>query len=86
VYSVHPILCDRPIFFLFFLLYWDLNLGPTLLQPFFVIGFFIDRVLQTICLGWLQTKILLSSLDYRHEPLVPSSVFLLIYSGIGSQW
>jgi hypothetical protein len=27
-------------------------------SPFFVMGFFQDRVSQTICLGWLRTAIL----------------------------
>jgi hypothetical protein len=30
-------------------------------SPFFCDGFFWDRVLRTICLGWLQTTILISA-------------------------
>jgi hypothetical protein len=44
--------------------YWGLNLGPTLSATppvHFCIGFFWDSVSQTICLGWLQTMILLIS-------------------------
>jgi hypothetical protein len=41
---------------------WTQGLHPeSLHQPFFVIGFFRDRVLWTICLGWLCTVILLIS-------------------------
>jgi hypothetical protein len=62
--------------------YWGLNLGPTPwatpLAQFFCEGFFQDRVLWTIFLGWLEPRssILLSSLDYRCEPLVPSYFIL----------
>jgi hypothetical protein len=55
-----------PIFFLEFFFHcsgvWTqgLHLEP-FHQSFFVMGFFRDRVLQTICLGWLQTVILLIS-------------------------
>jgi hypothetical protein len=38
----------------------DLHFEP-LHQPFFCDGYFWDRILETICLGWLQTAILLSS-------------------------
>jgi hypothetical protein len=46
-------------------------------QPYFYDGFFWDRISQVICLGWLQTKILLVSASwvvkvYRCEPLAPS--------------
>jgi hypothetical protein len=51
--------------FFFFFKYWglaqDLCLEP-LRQPFFVKGIFeIGSRAQTICLGWLQTAILLIS-------------------------
>jgi hypothetical protein len=56
-------------FFLFFLWYWSLNSEPTpwatlpaLFCKFFF--FFWDRVLQTICPGWLQTVILLISASW----------------------
>jgi hypothetical protein len=52
-------------FFFFFLQCWDLNSGPTpwATPPalFFVMGFFQNKVSQTICLGWLQILILLIS-------------------------
>jgi hypothetical protein len=52
------------LFFFFFLRYWGLNSGPTpcaSLPALFCEGFFWDRGSQTICLGWLQTAILLIS-------------------------
>jgi hypothetical protein len=51
----------------FFLQYWGLNSGPSFwatppaLILFYCDGFFRDRVLWTICLGWLWTEIFLSS-------------------------
>jgi hypothetical protein len=30
-------------------------------QPFYILGYFQDRVSRTICLGWLQTVILMIS-------------------------
>jgi hypothetical protein len=36
---------------------------------------FQDRISWTICGGWLWTSILLSSWDYRHEPLSPGKFF-----------
>jgi hypothetical protein len=51
--------------FLFFFAVLGLELRPTHLkplhQPFFVKGFLQDWVSQTVCLGWLQTVILLIS-------------------------
>jgi hypothetical protein len=49
-------------FFFFFLWYWGLNSGPSLWAPppaLFSWKVFWDRVSRTICLGWLQTTILL---------------------------
>jgi hypothetical protein len=40
-----------------------LHLEP-LYQPFFVMGFFWDRVSRTICSGWLWTVILLISASW----------------------
>jgi hypothetical protein len=54
----------------FFLWYWDLNWGPCTLHLLYCLshtsspfcsGYFGDGVLRTICLGWLQTLILLIS-------------------------
>jgi hypothetical protein len=50
-------------FFFFFFLTQDLLLEP-LHQPFFCEGFFWDRVLWTICLGWLWNLILLISVSW----------------------
>jgi hypothetical protein len=50
--------------FFFFLRYCGLNPGPTpwtTPPALFVMGFFQDRVLWTICPGWLRTAILLIS-------------------------
>jgi hypothetical protein len=55
------------VFVFVFLWYWGLNSGPTLgpsPPAFLVNGFFRDRVLWTICLGWLQTAILLISASW----------------------
>jgi hypothetical protein len=50
------------------LLYWGLSSGLTfwasLPALFFVMVFLRDRVLWTICLGWLQTLILLISVSW----------------------
>jgi hypothetical protein len=49
-------------FFFFFLQYCSLNSGPiprVTLPTLFCDGFFQHRVSWTVCLGWLQTKILL---------------------------
>jgi hypothetical protein len=57
-------------FFLFiYFAVLGLNLGPspwaTPPSPLlFCAGFFWDRILQTICLGWLQTMILLISASW----------------------
>jgi hypothetical protein len=55
-------------FFFFFSRYWGLNSGPspwaTTPAQFFVIGFFWDRVSQTVCPDWLQTEILLISASW----------------------
>jgi hypothetical protein len=45
-------------------------------SPFFVMGFFWERISQVICPGWLQTAILLITTSwvariYRPEPLAP---------------
>jgi hypothetical protein len=45
--------------------------------------FFQDRVLRTICHGWLRTSILLISAswvakDYRHETLTPGCFFFFM--------
>jgi hypothetical protein len=59
-----------------------LHLDP-LHQPFFCDGFFWDRVSRTICLGWLQTTILLipaswvariTGMSYQHQAIVNSFV------------
>jgi hypothetical protein len=53
--------------YLFFLWYWGLNSGPTtwVTPPsLFHDGCFWVRVLQTICLGWLQITILLISASW----------------------
>jgi hypothetical protein len=50
-----------------FLQYLGLNSGYTeshSTTPFFCDGFFGDRVWRTICLGWLQTAVLLISTSY----------------------
>jgi hypothetical protein len=50
--------------FFFFFWYWALNSGPSpwaIPPAFFSDGFFQDRVLWNICLGWLWTVILLIS-------------------------
>jgi hypothetical protein len=56
------------IWIFFFLWYWGLNSGPTPWATpsalFLVMGFFWDRVLQTICSGWLWTVILLISASW----------------------
>jgi hypothetical protein len=58
----------------FFLQYWGLNSGPTpWVSPpaLFCEGFFQDRVLRTICLGWLPTMILppSSPFDFKHNKI-----------------
>jgi hypothetical protein len=59
---------DLIFFFLsFFLRYWSLNSGlhlKPLLQPFIMMGFFKDRILQNYLPGWLQTAILLISASW----------------------
>jgi hypothetical protein len=71
---VHPhILTNKYSVFFLFLWYWGLNSGPipwATLPAFFCAGLFWDRVLWTICLGWLWTAVLLISAswvakDYR---------------------
>jgi hypothetical protein len=55
------------LIFFFFLQYWDLNSGPmpwATPPAFFCDMFFWDRVLWTICPGWLQTAILLISASW----------------------
>jgi hypothetical protein len=55
------------IFFFFFCGTGGLNSGPipwTTLPPLFYDGFFWERISQTICLGWLQTAILLTSASW----------------------
>jgi hypothetical protein len=57
-----------------------------------VLGFFQHRVLWTICLGWLQTVILLifaswvARLIYRHEPLAPGCLPSLSFFGETGVW
>jgi hypothetical protein len=73
--------------FSFFLWYWGLNSRPTpqVTPPAtFCEGFFRDRVSQTICLGWLQTLILLISASWvaritgmSHQSVAITSYFLL---------
>jgi hypothetical protein len=53
--------------FIYFLWYWDLNSGPTpwVTPPaLFCDGLFQDRVLRTICQGWLRTAFLLISASW----------------------
>jgi hypothetical protein len=49
-------------------------------QPFFVLGFFQDKVLQTICLGWLWTVILLISASWVVRITGGSHLCLAMYS------
>jgi hypothetical protein len=67
-------------FFLFAVL--GLELGAYTLSHStspFVMGFFRDRISQTICLGWLQTNspdlCLLNNKDYSCEPLASGCSF-----------
>jgi hypothetical protein len=53
--------------FVLFLWYWGLNSSPTplaTLTALFCDGIFRDRDSLTICLGWLQTRILLISASW----------------------
>jgi hypothetical protein len=68
IWEPSPTCCLLWFFCLFvFFLYWvwtqSLHLEP-LHQPFFVMGFFSDRVLWTISPGWLQTAIFLISASW----------------------
>jgi hypothetical protein len=50
-----------------FLRYWGLNPGPSpwaILPALFCDGYFQDKVLQNICLGWLWTSIFLISVSW----------------------
>jgi hypothetical protein len=50
--------------FIYLLLYWGMNSGPSpwaTLLALFCDGYFLYRVLWTICLDWLRTLILLVS-------------------------
>jgi hypothetical protein len=62
--SIHLFIC---LFIYLFLQYWGLNSGPTTWATppaLFCDGFFWDRVSQTICLGWVQTAVLLISASW----------------------
>jgi hypothetical protein len=67
-----------------FLWYWGLNSGPTLCQPFFVMGFFeigSENYLSRLALNHDSPDLCLSSSwDYRHESPVPGNmrIFSLI--------
>jgi hypothetical protein len=55
------------LFFFFFLWYWGLNSGPSpwaTLPALFLWGVFKIGSPRTICLGWLQTMILLISASW----------------------
>jgi hypothetical protein len=74
--------------FFFFLWYWVSNSGPThwaTPPALFVWRVFRDTVSQSICLGLALNcnppdLYLLSFLNYRHEPSVPSSWHFLLQS------
>jgi hypothetical protein len=74
-----------PLWVFFFFL-TILGLEPmafTLRHSYFCEGFFKIGSHRTICHGWLWTAILLSSCDYSHEPLAPSSlIFLETFSSL----
>jgi hypothetical protein len=61
-------------------------------QLFLVMGFFQDRVLQTICLGWLQISFLLisasqiariTSMSHQHPTCNVVFYFGLVWFGFG---
>jgi hypothetical protein len=63
----HPFPINPLIFFFVCVWYWSLNSGPTpwaTLPATFYDGFFWDRILQTICPGWLWTSLLLTSASW----------------------
>jgi hypothetical protein len=80
---LHP-----PYSIFFFLQYWGLNSGPTpwaTPRALFCDGFFQDRVLRTICPGWLSVTILLISASWvaritgvSHWLLAPYCVLFIL--------
>jgi hypothetical protein len=90
---------STPVFGGFFFFFWGtgawtqgLYLKP-LHQPFFCDGFFWDRILPTICRGWLRTAIFLISASWgvritgvSHQHLAKMLLFFFLSStGVWTQ-